>query len=667
MFYAYLLAEEMPNLALVHPLALAVSTGETTALAARSGTTPQLLSTASAQVVRRQELIGKSLSRAVASAIGFSKTSFHLNRTPLSVAVVAAPGLARHYVPRRTLSASVALVAGMRISSPFHIVAAASIALVAGVQRAITTALHAATAEAAGLLRQTAPLGMSASSASAASVRRQISARRQLGSDQSVNARVGLVRLFRVASPAIVARSIRPSKRAAVASAIVASLRRRLPFRIGATSAQATAAPLGRRSLFRTQSAALTQRTAIGRGLRDPIGLAGTQAPHLTQIAGRQLRLGSPETVRLTRSPSRLLSAQQSSVAALRRLFGTLRQVAANSLVALAPAALHRPPALLSSLTLVAHERGLIIRSRILTLAGPSVARLASHATLTLTQVVATAQAQVSGISRRASRRLAVVLVTALAITRRTGRHPLTVAQRSTTLSLRRAGKTRGVATALTATLRAAPVRALAAGVATTGVLFARAAAGRLKAVAQASGVQALRQTGHPLTVRTPQRIARGLGTTVRFRVAQPGVVVGEAARSLSFQVVHVQATRLTPWYHLFVPAWAYQQTTLLPPNGGPAEPMAFGAIDSQDRTTFAFDWSSRLRLDDAITDAAIVSIPPGLPFDGPVFVLDKLVEVTVGPFVPPELPSIYSLRCTVRTASGRRNSYSIPVPVRTL
>ena len=124
---------------------------------------------------------------------------------------------------------------------------------------------------------------------------------------------------------------------------------------------------------------------------------------------------------------------------------------------------------------------------------------------------------------------------------------------------------------------------------------------------------------------------------------------------------------RVVTWYHLFVAPWAYQQTTLLPPSGGPAEPPSFGAIDPSDETTFAFDWSSRAYANDPIVAAAVVSVPPGMTFFGPTFTTGSLVEVTVLPFSPPMVPATYQLRCTCTFASGRRSSFSIPVPIRNL
>jgi hypothetical protein len=134
------------------------------------------------------------------------------------------------------------------------------------------------------------------------------------------------------------------------------------------------------------------------------------------------------------------------------------------------------------------------------------------------------------------------------------------------------------------------------------------------------------------------------------------------------------------------VATWAYQQTSLLPPSGGPAEPPSFGPIDPADQTIFAFDWSSRAYPNDAILSAVVTSVPSGLSFLTTPFISGTLVEITVLPLYPlspfnsdysseygggsskvVQLPATFSLRCTATFASGRVSSFSIPVPVRTL
>jgi len=151
------------------------------------------------------------------------------------------------------------------------------------------------------------------------------------------------------------------------------------------------------------------------------------------------------------------------------------------------------------------------------------------------------------------------------------------------------------------------------------------------------------------------------------------GTTLGNVAsmirpRGLKLGAVQSQVAAVARWFFLFVPDWASQQTVLLPPGGGPAEPPDFGPIDPLDQTTFAFNWASRADPNDPIVSATVVSVPPGLTFAAsPVFISGMLVQVTVVPSVPPLPPAVYTLRCTAVFASGRRSSFSIPVPVRIL
>lgn len=151
------------------------------------------------------------------------------------------------------------------------------------------------------------------------------------------------------------------------------------------------------------------------------------------------------------------------------------------------------------------------------------------------------------------------------------------------------------------------------------------------------------------------------LGATLRQAVS---VVV---PKGLVLRASQSQLSALVPWFHFFVQDWAKQQLVLLPPGGGKAEPPSFGPTDPADQTTFAFDWIARGNVSDPIVSAQVVSIPPGLSFFGPPFISGSLVEITVSPFVPVTLPVTYSLRCSVVFASGRRSSFSIPMPVRFL
>lgn len=181
--------------------------------------------------------------------------------------------------------------------------------------------------------------------------------------------------------------------------------------------------------------------------------------------------------------------------------------------------------------------------------------------------------------------------------------------------------------------------------------------------------VAALRKLTNKLTLTiTPQTTSGGRGGGSVFRVAMSNVAAVFRPRGLLVKTSQNQATVNVVYYHFFVAPWAYQQTTLLPPFGGPAEPPSFGPIDPADQTIFGFDWTSRAYPNDPILSAVVTCVPPGLPFlPGSVYINGTLIEVTVSPMSEPVLPTIFSLRCTASFASGRISSFSIPVPVRTL
>jgi hypothetical protein len=194
-----------------------------------------------------------------------------------------------------------------------------------------------------------------------------------------------------------------------------------------------------------------------------------------------------------------------------------------------------------------------------------------------------------------------------------------------------------------------------------------------------------IRLTGKLLGAVQVQAAGSGRGGFKLLRAAQAQIAALRGPRSVILQAAQAQIAAATHWFWLFVPAWARQQTSLLPPGGGPAEPPSFGAIDPFDQTTFSFDWSSRADPNDPIVSASVVSVPPGATFSvQSPFISGTLVEATVLPFVDPtggyivenlpggslvnmQLPFTFRLRCTAVFASGRRSSFSIPVTVQTL
>jgi hypothetical protein len=164
------------------------------------------------------------------------------------------------------------------------------------------------------------------------------------------------------------------------------------------------------------------------------------------------------------------------------------------------------------------------------------------------------------------------------------------------------------------------------------------------------------------------QAVGGGRGIFRAFAVVSASIARSFTPRGTHLgQTTSSQLVSVARWYFPFVSQWQRQQSVLLPMAGGPAEPPGFGPIDPMDRTLFGFDWTARTPANDAVASAVVVSVPPGLNFSGPVNIRGGLVQVTVTPFIPPQNPMTYQLRCTATFVSGRRSSFSIPVPVRTL
>lgn len=175
------------------------------------------------------------------------------------------------------------------------------------------------------------------------------------------------------------------------------------------------------------------------------------------------------------------------------------------------------------------------------------------------------------------------------------------------------------------------------------------------------------RSTAKLIGLSTPEVAGGGRGTEHAFGATSPNTAATDTPRGQILRARQGQSGFLVRWYHIYVPLWADQQTVLLPPSGGPAEPPDFGPIDPADQTIFGFDWSSRAIPGDTIVSATVFSEPAGLVLYGPVYIQGTLVQATVMPFTAPVLPTVYLLRCTVVFASARISTFSIPVPVRTL
>lgn len=162
-----------------------------------------------------------------------------------------------------------------------------------------------------------------------------------------------------------------------------------------------------------------------------------------------------------------------------------------------------------------------------------------------------------------------------------------------------------------------------------------------------------------------PEIVAAGKqGSGKIYTSSLSSVVNITTPRSATLSAILSPLASLVKWFHFFNP---HHPSVLLPPLDGPAEPPSFSAMDPADQERFVFDWSARSEPNDPIASVQVISTPPGMNFVGPIFVDNLQVEVTLGPFSPPQLPMTYGLRCSVTFVSGRRSSYTIPIPVRIL
>jgi hypothetical protein len=248
-----------------------------------------------------------------------------------------------------------------------------------------------------------------------------------------------------------------------------------------------------------------------------------------------------------------------------------------------------------------------------------------------------------------------------------------------------------------------------------------------------ASGSQSgrlARQSARSFGAASPEstRFSRSVGIVAGYAqgsfpqiiIASGGVVLGWAQgqvinavrnrQKAPFVVLSSTVTRITTWFHTYIPLSQRTRVVRLPPPGDistlppmirrivlpreedgvfdnqiyRAEPEFFSPFDPSDQQTFTFDWSVRGYANDAIVWAEITGIAetPGLPdlnFIGPTFIdsfvvpgsmpstLGYLVSITVGEFTPLYIPVMYTLRCSVTFASGRVGNWSIPFQVKTL
>lgn len=654
----------LPGTSTAHSLALSLASTEASSVvrasAARRGV-------ASPQFVLRTVVPGRSFSAADANvAVLGTIRSHHSVSSAADAQVAASIRKYSHGLLGSAASPNVAAVAP--IGKLYPSVMAAVNASRALLFRIIGKApLAVAEGETVGL-NFTYGKSYATSAGSAAGLRRSTGLRRGVASTQSPTALRALARLFGAGSGQAVSRLLSAGKRLAVASAEAVSINRAFPFHISAASTETAAVAMtGGNKYFRILSVAASQTILLVRGLVAKRGAVTPQVASLTRTLGKLLTAADTGTAAVARQSNRAFGAVSTNVGGLVRQLGILRQAVSTQSAAVLPAALHHLAALVAVLLQVAARSGSPARWNSLSAADTNVAALSSHPTKTLPSVLSAASGQAVALLKNIGKILAISSAEVIGMRHGIGRAALSLVSIQSTNIGRLIGKL--FATASTEATLAAVQHQIPSthGVASSEATFLTPAINRVFAVASAQ-VQALRRgVAKMLPLAFVMRVSSGRGGQKAFAVTSPNQARSWTPHGKILNAFSTQVPRVTPWYHLFVPAWAYQQQTYLPPLGGPAEPPAFGPIDPADQTTFAFDWSRRLSVNDPIISAAVTSVPPGLSFAGPVFVQGQLVQATVAPFMPQYLPTIYSLRCSVVTASGRRSSFSIPVPVRTL
>jgi hypothetical protein len=668
MFYSYQFSEEIPPLAVVYSQVLDTSQTEVAAMAEAPGLRNKSLSTATTQVGGHVSLIGKGLTRGSSNVAALARATFHLNPVALSAASSNVAAAVRRSLKAQVLAVGSSESWGLIRSTPYHTVVATFDAQVLGFVRAMSKSPQLTSPEAASVIKAVSTgTAYNATSGQSSSLLRTPGIGRMVANTQAVGIVRSLVRKFQAATASVVSRSLSQGKRLSVAAAEAVRVFRFQPLRLSVATTQVVSAAPGLKIFQRAMTVASGYSATVRRGLSARRGAASTSAAGVVYIPGRAPHVASPEAAGLVRTPGRVIGVASAGGAALRRLFGTQKLVAQAQQAAEFGPGLRRVVVGATSPE-AASSANRIFRWRLLAVAQSGATVVAFHATVSLPKALSVAQVQVLSIARANRRSLGVAATMAVAYVRRISRGGTGVAAQSAVSARLTTGKPLS-AGASAQSVAFATIRIVSSirSAVSAQVVSLRPSLSRVRNVTSPSALAVRRGVNKQPRITTTQSFVVGKGMTRVYRVsvAQSSSVATPHGRILG--TVLGQVVAIKTWFHLFVPAWLQQQTTLLPPAGGPAEPPSFSAVDPADQTTFAFDWSGRIGPNDPIVDASVVSIPSGLTYFGPPFVQGTLVQITVQPFSPLQLPVTYRLRCTVTTQSGRRSSFSIPLPVRRL
>lgn len=670
-FYSYGLNEDRAS-SLSYNQILAATSSEAAALLQHSNPTRIQLAAVSLQAIgvgsHLTMGVGKVFSAVNAQVIGLTKLTFGLKFLSVTVTSAGAAGLVKAYLGARLLAAQSPTVSGLSLTRPSHAIVAIGQNNIATLARTGNRLLNGIQSAAVGMVK-----AIGHPNVPTVFLSQVLLLVKGPGLVKSVASAAGanIIRAAGRIAPALIQQQVLAVPKTvgrliAMATASVAQVSRSFPWRISAASAEAPRLGLGITAYGRLLAVTAMQSILVQRGLSASRGASGINSAGLLRASGRALAASTVGISAVLKGAARTLGSVSSEAGGGQRVVGIPRRTASGSVVLLLQSGLHLPAAFLAVQAQVAATQSRLTHTMLLVINGTQASAVSLSSVLSYLRAKAVLQAQSVATSRAAARTMGVASGASLSFVRSAARFLYVatvsiVAQAGRLLALRAFGTASASAPAI------ARGDSVSRSTPSTQAAAIAQQRGKVLSLAAAAVTSLGRLTNKALTLLTPQTAALPRSETRVLGAASPSLVAMSRPRGTVLRAVQGQIVAVATWYWLFVADWAYQQTTLLPPTDGPAEPPAFGPIDPADRTTFAFNWASRGDPNDPIVSAQVVSVPPGLNFFGPAFVSGALVEAIVVPSVPPRLPATYALRCSATFASGRRSSFSIPVPVRTL
>lgn len=666
-FYYYALTETNAS-SLNYTKVLSVASGETTVATTRLGAQSKAVTTANSQALFVIRALGKGLTASASQTTTLARSVFASRFVVVGVASAQVARIVSPYLANASLSAGMPQSASLSFPRLYHAVVAASHTGTARLQRLSGHAVNGVQTAIQGLVRSVGRLNAATIFLPQATfLTRNTSLVRGIASTgvaQSVKS------AGKIAATLLQSQTSTPQRAIghliSLVSVSVLQAMRSLPVRLSAASGEAPRLAFGAAAYMRAFSIAEGQALAVGRGIFSLHGAQTAGPTALLKSSGRLLGVPASGIAALSRVSARLVGAASSNTAGAGRVIGLVRQIAAASSVAVQTAGSHLPAVLHAVQAQAAATQRLLTHSTQLSAQAVQASAAAMSLMLSFFRTATASLGQAAVVGRAIARSRGTAAPSAQALVRLAGR-AFSLASPSAVLAVLQRLGLRQLAAAspnAAALIRAQSLmRAMASPQATAAVTQR----GKLISVLSAASQGLARLTSKLMLSISVQAAASGRIDSKIVGTTSPSLATLARPHGLILRAAQTQAVKLVTWYWLYVAEWAYQQTTLLPPGGGLAEPPSFGPIDPADRTTFAFNWASRGDPNDAIVSATVTSLPPGLTFFGPAFISGALVEVIVVPSIPPQRPTTYNLRCSATFASGRRSSFSIPVPVRAL